>query len=229
MVHLENYIKHVKSIAEALDIEKEPVGVKYTDEAPGVKIEGGNYTVCGAILAASEGRIILLSEARCACSGGKTHLGLIQKREIPWKMLVEGEKLWCDVKTAIRSSIEVDKIARPPSGLSKRIFLYPAMKGIFQPDLILMLVNAEQASRLITLNQFWDGKNPSIEMRGSLCWSMITYPLVSGNFNLSVGDISARRMERWDPNIMAASIPWERIKGIAEAVEFSTAGRAEPV
>ncbi|KAF5415236.1 MAG: hypothetical protein C5S38_04190 [Candidatus Methanophagaceae archaeon] len=26
---------------------------------------------------------------------------------------------------------------------------------------------------------------------------------------------------------MVASIPWERIRGIAEAVEFSTAGRAE--
>jgi uncharacterized protein (DUF169 family) len=225
---MEEYIKHVKTIVEALDIEKEPVGVKYTDEDPGVGIEAGSYTVCGAILAASKGEVILLSEDRCACSGGKTHLGLTQKSQIPWKMLVEGEKLWCDVKTAIRSSIEVDKIARPPYGLSKRIFLYPAMQGIFQPDLILMLVNAEQASRLITLNQFWDGKTPAIEMRGSLCWSMITYPLVSGNFNLSVGDISARRMERWDPNIMATSIPWERIRGIAEAVEFSTAGRAKP-
>ena len=91
-----------------------------------------------------------------------------------------------------------------------------------------MLVNAEQASRLITLNQFWDGKSPSLEMRGSLCWSMITYPLVSGNFNISVGDISARRMERWDPGIMVASIQWERIRGIAEAVELSTAGRAGP-
>ena len=186
---MEDYIEHVKSIVEALSIKKEPVGVKYTDEDSGAEIEAGSYTVCGAILAASKGKIILLSEDRCACSGGKIHLGLTQKREIPWKMLVEGEKLWCDVKTAIRSGVEVDKIARPPYVLSKRIFLYPAMKGIFQPDLILMLVNAEQASRLITLNQFWDGKTPSIEMRGSLCWSMITYPLVSGNFNVSVGDI----------------------------------------
>jgi len=226
---MENYIKHIKSIVEVLDIEKEPVGVKYTDEGPGFEIEAGNYSACGATLAASKGEVILLSEDRCACSGGKTHLGLTQKREIPWKMLVEGEKLWFDVKTAIRSSIAVDKIARPPSGLSKNIFLYPAMKRLFQPDLILMLVNAEQASRFITLNQFWDGKTPAIEMRGSLCWRMITYPLVSGNFNVSVGDISARRLERWDPNIMAASIPWERIRGIAEAVEFSTAGRAEPV
>jgi uncharacterized protein (DUF169 family) len=225
---MEDYIEHVKTIVEALDIEKEPVGVKYTDEDPAVEIEAGNYTVCGAILAASEGKVVLLSEERCACFGGKTHLGLTQKREIPWKMLVEGEKLWCDVKTAVRSSVEVEKIARPPYGLSKRIVLYPAMKGLFQPDLILMLVNAEQASRLIILNQFWDGKTPSIEMKGSLCWSMITYPLVSGNFNLSVGDISARRMERWDPNSMAASIPWEQIRAIAEAVEFSTAGRAKP-
>ena len=64
-------------------------------------------------------------------------------------------------------------------------------------------------------------------MRGPLCWSAITYPLVSGNFNLTVGDISARRMERWDSGLMVASIPWERVSGIAEAVDFSTAGRAE--
>ncbi|HJH26527.1 MAG TPA: hypothetical protein C5S37_07060, partial [Methanophagales archaeon] len=80
----------------------------------------------------------------------------------------------------------------------------------------------------MTLNQFWDGKTPSIEMRGSLCWSMITYPLISGNFNLSVGDISARRLERWDLNIMVTSTPWERIRGIAEAIDLSTAGRAKP-
>jgi uncharacterized protein (DUF169 family) len=46
---MDDYIKHVKSIAEALSIEKEPVGVKYTDEDLGVEIEKGNYTVCGAI------------------------------------------------------------------------------------------------------------------------------------------------------------------------------------
>ena len=55
----------------------------------------------GAILAASDGRVILLSEESCACSGGKTHLGLTEKREIPWKMLVEGEKLGYDVKSIL--------------------------------------------------------------------------------------------------------------------------------
>jgi uncharacterized protein (DUF169 family) len=78
-----DYIEHVKHIVDALGIEKEPVGVKHTDEAPRAEIEAGNYTVCGAILAASEGKVIMLSADRCACAGGKTHLGLAQKREIP--------------------------------------------------------------------------------------------------------------------------------------------------
>ena len=95
------YIENVKSIVEALSIEKEPVGVKYTDEDPAVELEKRSYTVCGAILAASEGKVILLSEESCACSGGKTHLGLTQRGEIPWKMLVEGEKLWYDVKSIL--------------------------------------------------------------------------------------------------------------------------------
>jgi len=54
-----------------------------------------------AILKASEGNVILLSNDSCACSGGKRHIGLTPRGEIPWKMLVEGEKLWVDVKTVI--------------------------------------------------------------------------------------------------------------------------------
>ena len=98
---MEDYIVHIKSIVEALGIEKEPVGVKYTDEDPAVEIEKGSYTVCGAILGASDGKVILLSEESCACSGGKTHLGLTQRGEIPWKMLVEGKKLWYGVKSIL--------------------------------------------------------------------------------------------------------------------------------
>jgi len=221
-------IEDIDKIVGSLGIEREPVGVKYTDEDPPAVVEERKHTVCGGILEASDGEIIELSEDKCACFGGKKHLGLTEKGKTPWKMLVEGEKLWFDLKTAIRSGTETERIAKPPVGLSKKVFLYPVRKDLFQPDIVLFLINAEQASRLITLNQFWDGKTPSFEMRGAMCWSTITYPLVSGNFNLSVGDITARRMEGWDPDIMIASIPSERIKGIADAIDLSTAGLAKP-
>ena len=46
---MSEYVEHIKHIVEALDIEKEPVGVKYRDEDPGVEIEAGNHSVCGYI------------------------------------------------------------------------------------------------------------------------------------------------------------------------------------
>jgi len=41
-------------------------------------------------------------------------------------------------------------------------------------------------------------------------------------------DISARRMAGWEKNVIIASIPAEKIQGIAEAISKSTAGTAEP-
>lgn len=217
-----------EKIRDALGIDKEAVGVKYTDEPPTTKVAEGQYTVCGGILEAADGKVIMLSAETCSCPGGRSHLGLTERREVPLKMLVEGEKLWCDVKTATKSSIESEKIAKPPLGIARKVYLYPVSKDVFVPDLIIFLVNAEQVSRLVTLAQFWDGKTPSFEMRGSLCWSSITYPLVSGNFNVTTGDISARRMVGLDKNTMFATVPVEKVQGIANAIDKSTAGTAKP-
>ena len=51
---------------------------------------------------------------------------------------------------------------------------------------------------------------------------------MSGNFNVTAGDISARRMVGWDKNIMFASVPVEKIREIADALDKSTAGTAKP-
>ena len=220
-------MESVEKIRKALGIEREAVGVKYTDEVPVAKLAEGRYSVCDGILEAAGGKVIMFSNETCSCPGGRSFLGLAERREVPLKLLVEGEKLWCDVKTALRSSIEAEKIAKPPRGIASKVYLYPVSKDIFVPDLIIFLVNAEQVSRLITLAQFWDGKTPSFEMRGSLCWSTITYPIVSGNFNVTTGDISARRMVGWDKNTMFASVPIEKIQGIADAIDKSTAGTAK--
>lgn len=219
-------MESVKKIRETLGITREAVAVKYTDDSPSVSPSEGRYAVCNGILEASEGKVIMLSAETCACGGGKSHIGLAEARTVSLKMLVEGEKLWCDVKTATRSRFESQKIAAPPLGISSKVYLYPAEQDIFPPDLVVFLVNAEQVSRLVTLAQFWDGKTPSFEMRGSLCWGTITYPMVTGNFNITAGDISARRMAGWDKEVMIASVPAEKVHGIAGAIEKSTAGTA---
>ncbi len=220
-------MKAVEKIRSALGIDRQAVGVKYTDEEPPVATSDGRYAVCRAILEAASGKVIMLSGETCACPGGKSHIGLTEAKTVPLKMLVEGEKLWSDVKTATRSRIETQKIAIPPVGLASRVYFYPADKDVFEPDLVIFLVNAEQVSRLVTLAQFWDGKTPSFQMRASMCWGAITYPMVSGNFNVTAGDISARRMAGWDENTLIATLPAEKVQGVADAVDRSTAGTAE--
>ncbi len=220
-------MESVEKIRKVLGIEREAVGVKYTDESPSATLAKGQYAACSGILGAASGEVIMLSKETCACPGGKSHLGLVESSLVPLKLLVEGEKLWSDVKTATRSRVEALKIAVPPVGIAGKVYMYPASLDLFVPDLVIFLVNAEQVSRLITLAQFWDGKTPSFEMKGSLCWSAITYPIVSGNFNVTVGDISARRMDGWDKSIMMAIFPAEKIQGVADAIDKSTAGTAK--
>lgn len=221
-----SYQSKSEKLKEVLKLEKEPVGVKYTNGLP-KKVEKGFYTVCGAILEAAEGKTIVLSSETCACLGGIRHIGLSEETSVPGKMLVEGEKLWVDMAAFHRSSETNRRIAEPPMGLGENVFFYPLREGIYDPDLVILLVNAEQACRLVTLNQFWDGKQSSMEMRGSLCWSSVTYPLVSGNLNVSLGDTSARRMENWDSTLLIVSIPVRRLDAILKAMDISTAGTAE--
>lgn len=220
-----SYESKSEKLKKVLKMENEPVGIKYTNEPPDEK-EAGYYTVCGAIPGAAAGKTIVLSEETCACPGGIRHI-LLEEERVSGEMLVEGEKLWADVIAFHRSSEATKKIAEPPIGLGNNVVFYPLKEGICDPDIVILLVNAEQACRLVTLNQFWDGKQPSMEMRGSLCWSSVTYPLVSGNLNVSLGDTSARRMEDWDPNLLIVSIPKDDLDDILEAMDYSTAGTAE--
>ena len=221
-----NYGSKSEKLKKVLKLQSEPVGVKYTDKPPEER-EEGCYPVCGAIPAAAEGKTVVLSKETCACPGGIAHIGLSEKVRVPGEILVEGEKLWADMTAFHRSAEATKRIAEPPFGLGNNVVFYPLREGTYEPDLVILLVNAEQACRLVTLNQFWDGKQTSMEMRGSLCWSSVTYPLVSGNLNVSLGDTSARRMENWDPTLLIVSIPGRKLDDILEAMDFSTAGTAE--
>jgi len=76
-------MESVRKIRDALGIEREAVGVKYTDKSPTAKLANGRYAVCNGILEAAGGKVIMLSEETCACAGGKSHLGLTEIRKVP--------------------------------------------------------------------------------------------------------------------------------------------------
>jgi uncharacterized protein (DUF169 family) len=66
-----------------------------------------------------------------------------------------------------------------------------------------------------------------VEMTGSLCHSAIAYPIVSGRTNVTFGDWTARRMQKYSPDVVFVSVPYERVYNLAAAVPECSAGSAE--
>jgi uncharacterized protein (DUF169 family) len=84
--------------------------------------------------------------------GGKLHCGLGHGMPGMEKILVQGEKLWATVPIARMSIEETHRIAPPPLGLAKNIVFSPLNKASLRPDLVMILANAWQTSRLIYLS-----------------------------------------------------------------------------
>ena len=111
--------------------------------------------------------------------------------------------------------------------MAKNIIFSPLNKAPLRPDIITILCNPWQASRLIYL-AIYQGISIKPNVSGSLCWSAVTYPLVTGNFNVTMGDPTARRHYRYDPNELIVSFPYRMLALIVDAMEYSTAGKGKP-
>ena len=216
---------YAEPLVSVLGLKGQPVAITYTDEEIEPTIETG-IDACVAFLKARDGEIIRLSKTKCTCPGARWHLGLTKKRENLEKNLVEREKLWATIIIAKQSIGNTHKIAPPPFELAKYVVFSPLNKAKLRPDLITILCNPGQASRLVFLADY-HGDTVKPEVLGSLCWSAITYPLITGNLNVTMGDPTARRNHGFDDNELLVSIPYRMIPNILEAMEYSTAGKGK--
>ncbi|MFX0086130.1 MAG: DUF169 domain-containing protein [Candidatus Hodarchaeota archaeon] len=221
-----NWKSYADILVSVLELKGYPISVTYSDEEAQATIKKA-IEICQALKLASSGDIICMSKNSCSCPGGRWHVGFGDKKEGLERILVEGEKLWATVAIARQSIGETHRIAPPPLNLAKFLIFSPLNKSEFRPDLVLILSNPWQASKLIFLADY-HGFPIKPRVTGSLCWSAITYPLVTGNFNITMGDPTARRIHKYDPNELIVSIPYRMIPAMIDAIEYSTAGKGKP-
>jgi uncharacterized protein (DUF169 family) len=118
---------------------------------------------------------------------------------------------------------------QPPTGLADRLVICPLEKTKIRPDIVLFQCNPEQACRLITLDTYWDGISPKQQVIGSICHSAITYPVMTGCTNITTGDWTARKQQKFEPDILFLPVPYERIHNLITAIPKCSAGDAEAV
>jgi len=219
---------YAQKLSPLLGLKGSPIAVTYLMESD-PRAKEGRYWVCQALQRAREGEIISLNRTSSACGGGTFHLGLGpsptgEADRALKKFLIQGEKLFCSLAALQRvRSLTLP----PPLGLADHILIAPLEQAEQRPDLVIFLVNPEQACRLFTLATFMDGIPPRMQMMGAACYTIITYPLLSGEINLSLLDYTARRMRRFAPDELFVTIPFHKMHNLMESIPHCSAGIAE--
>jgi len=219
---------YAEDIRELLELKGYPVAVTYAMAGPSASA-GGRHRVCNALLAARAGAVIDLTAATCACGGGTSQLGLGPRptgeddRALK-EFLVDGEKLYCCLAAYHRSHALTPP---PPLGLADHVVLSPMNRAELRPDVVVFICDAEQGCRLVTLDTYGTGIPPRPVMSGATCYQAITYPVVSGELNVSLMDYTSRRIKGFKRSDLIVSIPYHRFLGVMRSVDGCTAGRAK--
>ena len=215
-------------LRRVLKFKGSPVAIRFSPE-PRKGAAKGRFSACSAIMRARDGKIINLTKETSACPGGTTYLGLCppmtgEKAKWLQEFLVYGEKFFCSYAAFHRAT----QYGTPPlTDLAENVVFCPLEKAKEAPDLVLFICNAEAACRLIHLAMYWDGVPPKALLTGSACQMAISYPINSGEINVSFMDWTARKMEKVAPDILIVSVPFEKMHGIMAAVPECSAGTAK--
>jgi len=216
-----------RTLVEVLQLERPPVALTYTDTPPkGAATD--RCRVCGGLYQASGGAVLDLTAENSACPGGSLYLGLrqqpLEQARAIREFLIDGEKL-LSCPTAIHRMQALSKV-KPPFGLAEHVVMSPLIRAELQPDVAVFFCNAGQAARLVNLAYYESGAPMECDPTGALCKSVITFPLVTGQVNISFGDVSARRSERISENELFVTLPFAHLRSVAENVDRCSAGRA---
>ncbi|HTY45427.1 MAG TPA: DUF169 domain-containing protein [Patescibacteria group bacterium] len=219
---------YAQILKELLGLEYSPVALSCRQEPLPPKT-GKKIRICRAILDAGKGQALQLDKANNACFGASWHLGFHKIKdpkvlEMVRKFVVEGEKLFCSYPALDTLMAQMEE---PPDNSNAYFALAPMEQAEFEPELVIFIVHAEAACRLLTLVTFLDGRMPKIKIGGPTCRLSVIYPLVTGEVNLSFYDYTARKMCNVEKDKLLISIPYRKIPAIMASLDTCSAGRAK--
>ena len=117
----------------------------------------------------------------------------------------------------------------PPTGLTEHVINRPLETCTTDPELVLFIVTPKQACRLGQLLQFDDGLPLRPELGGSTCHQIISFPLVSGEPAVALGDWTNRSPDKFAYDELFVTVPWHRMHNMMAAIPRCTAGEAKMV
>jgi uncharacterized protein (DUF169 family) len=221
---------YAKQLKEVLALEGSPVGVAFSDEPASTGKSRKVYACTALYQAARKGVTFNLSAATCTCPGGLRSLGLVapdpERAGLVKKFLIHGEKFSSCNASFFRSRALSQ--GQAPYGVSEYVVVGPLDEFELKPDLVLILCNPAQASRLVTLSTYESGIPVTAQLSSSTCGGAVMIPLSTGRVNVTFLDLSSRRLVKgFKDSDLFFSVPYFLLRSIVESIPLSTAGTAE--
>lgn len=212
-------------LKEVMNLRGEPVGVVYAKEP----LEGGDSSpiaVCEAMKRASDGSVINLSKDNSMCPGGTYYIGLGERASGVEDFLVDVEHIFSSYPVARAHFVHS---VTPPTGLTPYVCFAPLAGMPVKPDLVLVVCNPMQASRLLGLVAYDGAPGLKLSAFGAACQTAITNPLMSGHVDVSFIDVSARKRAGFADDELIVSFPYREFMRAVADIDHSICGTAKPL
>jgi uncharacterized protein (DUF169 family) len=207
------------SALDKFNFERKPVGVKFMITRPaGIKKLGKELNFCEMLKEAQEGNAFYVGEEDLVCVGVEQ---MILGMKDPEPLLVSGafggeEGLF---KGANACRAMYDYLPRMPKGSVKYVAFAPVDKLPFDPDLLVLTANINQAQTLLRSVNYSTGQPFTSKATPVVaCAWIYIYPVVSGELNYYITGLGLgmQALNIFPPGLFLISVPFQRIPTMLE-------------
>lgn len=207
-----------KELIEILKLEREPVAIKWSVREPrDIKKEEVKSRFCTKLDKASMGEIFYSTVDEEECMGGMRYSGLKDRKDLPRNMQTGAFLVPAGVYKsipAVQRSWKSNMCIEP--GIFTAVIFSPISKAEFEPDLVFIIANSEQAMMLLHANAYDSGSHGLGADSGPICSSMAAIPYLTGKVTYGFGDIGSRRNMDLKPEDVMVTIPAGDLKRILD-------------
>jgi len=208
-----------KAVRELLELHSSPVAVTWSHTGTVGGDGSASMAACQAVFRAACGETVDMTAESCACQGGLVNLGLGEIGADATvrlsDMLVNKAKVYSSAAALQRGQRSVPT----PKGAGEHVVFAPLEGAVLQPDLVLVVCDAQQAEQLVSLCSYWDGGPLLVDMAGPMCRNAMAYPMANNRPGLSLLDDGARRRASFTRDQMVLSIPLAQMHLAMTALE----------
>ncbi|GHT49366.1 hypothetical protein FACS1894102_3980 [Spirochaetia bacterium] len=216
---------YMEQLVEVLSLPRKPVGVKLINsEAEFTSIDAPQVSrkmsYCQMIKDASLGDFYKSRRENHSCDGATIALALEGSTpEIESGETYFSYNLYATKAAARRMRAGIAGLPYPNTK-TFGVLTGPLDAFLMPPDVVILIVNAGAAMRLVQGWEYETGIAPDVKLGAmqAFCAELTVRPILSGSMNLSVFCPSTRMLAAWSENEMGVSIPFERFYAVIKGV-----------